>query len=122
MTLVLDPISYMMVGLMKDHRHHNTGQSIQSLDINPRSNWASSLSDHSLHVNGAQLEPANPAWFTKKEIAKILKVSDRTISNWMDSGKLEYFKPDGTVRISREMLQRFVDRYSSKPSKGLREW
>ena len=112
----------MIVGLMKDHRHHNTDQSIQSLDINPRSTSASCLSDHSLHVNGAQLEPPNPAWFTKKEIAKILKVSDRTISNWMDSGKLEYFKPDGTVRISWEMLQRFVDRYSSKPSKGLREW
>ena len=107
---------------MKDHRHHNTGQSIQSLDINPRSTISSSLSDHSLGVYAAQLEPPNPAWFTKKEIAKILKVSDRTISNWMDSGKLEYFKPDGTVRISREMLQRFVARYSSKPAKGLREW
>ena len=56
----------------------------------------------------------NELWFTKKEVAELFKVNERTLSNWMKEGKIEYFKPDGTVRISQRMIDTFTLKYTKK--------
>lgn len=48
-------------------------------------------------------------YFTTKQAAEILKVTQRTIYRYMKSGKLEYSKTaSGTIRISAPALLSFV--------------
>ena len=53
----------------------------------------------------------NLIWYTKKQIAEIMQVHERTVSNWISLKKLSFFKPDNTVRISGQMLNEFINKY-----------
>lgn len=47
-------------------------------------------------------------WLTRKETAKLLKVSYVTLHNWHKSGKLKAYKLDGSVRYKlNEVNQKF---------------
>lgn len=37
--------------------------------------------------------------YTPKEVAKVFKVSHKTVYNWCDEGKIPFIKIGGTVRI-----------------------
>ncbi|MES5849466.1 MULTISPECIES: excisionase family DNA-binding protein [unclassified Bacillus cereus group] len=48
------------------------------------------------------------AFYTIKEIATQLKVSEKTVSNWIKDGSLDSYKVGRLVRISEEHLQNFL--------------
>ncbi|PEI99644.1 excisionase [Bacillus wiedmannii] len=48
------------------------------------------------------------SFYTIKEIAIHLKVSEKTVSNWIKDGALESYKVGRLVRISEEHLQNFL--------------
>jgi excisionase family DNA binding protein len=59
--------------------------------------------------------------YTTVDLAKVCKVSLRTVIRWVDEGKLTSFRtPGGHRRVREEDLQKFLDRYqipfSIKPS------
>lgn len=43
---------------------------------------------------------------TAKEVAKILKVNERTVRRWAESGEIKSIKISGAVRIMRESLEK----------------
>ena len=45
---------------------------------------------------------------TTKEISTQLKVSDRTVRNWIEGGKLKAFKFGLQYRIKKEDFERFI--------------
>jgi len=47
-------------------------------------------------------------WYTTKEAADYLKVSQMTIFRWMKSGKLSYFKIGGSLRFTQEHLDQIA--------------
>lgn len=52
---------------------------------------------------------------TTGEVAKLLKVGPRTVSNWCDSGRLEAYRIPGRShirKISREQLEKFLTKYN----------
>ena len=49
--------------------------------------------------------------FTKKEVAKHLKVSVRTVDNWMEERAITYAKKGHVVRFSQEDIDRFLSVY-----------
>lgn len=50
-----------------------------------------------------------PILFTVQETAEILRVKERTIYNYIKSGKLDANKIGKEWKISREALQAFID-------------
>ena len=46
--------------------------------------------------------------YTLKEVEEIMKVSRRTIYNWIKENKLEVTKPGGQYRVSQEALDKFL--------------
>jgi excisionase family DNA binding protein len=52
-------------------------------------------------------------FLTKRDIATHLKVSTRTIDEWMASGVLPFVKLRGTVRFSPHLLQNIADSIST---------
>lgn len=54
-----------------------------------------------------------PAYFTKKEVARKYGVDVRTVSNWIRDG-LKAIEIGGVVRITKEALERFVNENKSK--------
>lgn len=53
------------------------------------------------------IEPNKEVYYTKKEVAKIYRVSERTITNWIYAG-LETVVIGGVVRVSKMSIERFV--------------
>ena len=53
--------------------------------------------------------------YTKKEAADYLRVSARSIENYLASGRLGYFKIGKSVRISRSALDAFLQRHFVEP-------
>lgn len=49
--------------------------------------------------------------FTKQEFASTVKVSVRTVENWMKHGIIAYIKILGVVRIPEEEITLTLDRY-----------
>lgn len=47
-------------------------------------------------------------YFTIAEVAASLKVTDRTIRNWLMSGRLKAIRVGGVIRISRKELLIFT--------------
>ena len=52
-------------------------------------------------------------WFTVKEAARYLKVSEATIFRWMKSGKLTYCKFGNATRLRRSFLDRMAETITS---------
>lgn len=48
-------------------------------------------------------------YLTIEEVTKILKVSRTTVYNWMNSGKLKFYKVGRLVRIKSEDLKKFIE-------------
>ena len=44
--------------------------------------------------------------YTTKEIAKMFKVSERTVKKWIADGDMKVVRVGGTVRISEEEINR----------------
>ena len=44
--------------------------------------------------------------YTTKEIAKMFKVSERTVKKWISDGEMKVVRVGGTVRISEEEIER----------------
>ena len=55
------------------------------------------------------------AILTKQEAAEHLRVSVRSIENYLASGRLGYFKIGKSVRISRTALDAFLQRHFVEP-------
>ena len=44
-----------------------------------------------------------------KDVAKLLEVSERTVWNWIRSGRLESVKIGGVVRVTREQINKVLN-------------
>ncbi len=49
-----------------------------------------------------------PKIYTLHEVEEILSVTQRTLYNWIDSGKLKAFKVGRTWRVTEEALHEFM--------------
>ena len=85
---------------------------IKPLEINPTAGSANETVDVDANRIGIAKKDLNLVWYTKKQIAQIMQVHERTVSNWISAGKLCYCKPDSTLRISAQMLKDFTEKYS----------
>lgn len=65
-------------------------------------------------------QSSNKAVLTTGEVASICKVAARTVSKWIDSGRLEGYRIPGSRdrRVTREALQAFI-RANGLPEGGL---
>lgn len=52
--------------------------------------------------------------YTLAEIADYLMVSNRTVWNYISSGRLKAFKLGNSYRVTKESLQEFQDRLSAE--------
>lgn len=58
-----------------------------------------------------------PEYYTIQEVAKALKITVRTLYGWNKAGKITFTKiGEGSVRISREELERFIAAGTSAPA------
>ena len=48
-------------------------------------------------------------FYTLKEVEQILKISPRTMHNYIKDGKIKAFKVGQNWKISEEDLQKFID-------------
>lgn len=48
-------------------------------------------------------------YLTIKEVTVLMKVSRTTVYNWMNSGKLIFYKVGRLVRIKSEDLKKFIE-------------
>lgn len=55
-------------------------------------------------------EQGDPVVYTIKDVARILKVDDQTVTKLVQSGELRHKKVGRQYRITREMLQEFLDK------------
>jgi excisionase family DNA binding protein len=53
---------------------------------------------------------AEPRWYTVKEVATRLRVSERTVYRWTDSGTLRHHRFGRAIRVSEEDLLTFERR------------
>ena len=53
---------------------------------------------------------ALPLLLTVTDVAKLVKVHDRTVRRWIERGELAVLRAGGRVRIEREELLRFLRR------------
>lgn len=49
-----------------------------------------------------------PVYYTVKEVSEMLKVTSRTVTNWITSGKLKSVKAGKAVRISQDAIDEFL--------------
>jgi excisionase family DNA binding protein len=49
-------------------------------------------------------------YVTVAEIAERLRVTPRTVGNWIEAGLLPAFRFGGNVRVEREELDAFIER------------
>ena len=47
--------------------------------------------------------------YTVREAAKILKITEGTMRNYLSQGKIEYIKVLGNTRITQKELERLID-------------
>ena len=61
---------------------------------------------------------SNMEFLTRKEVAKLFKVSERTIDRWINSGNLVGYKfgagKAATLRIEKSEVKNFLDRSKLK--------
>ena len=63
--------------------------------------------------------PQGENWLTTDEIAKDLKVTVKTVRNWINAGELAAIDVGGEYRINRKSYEDFINR--RKIDKGRRE-
>jgi excisionase family DNA binding protein len=60
----------------------------------------------------ASIHPLSDEVMDKSEASKLLKISTRTLDDWMQKKVVPYAKlPSGTVRFRRSQLLEFIARY-----------
>jgi excisionase family DNA binding protein len=65
------------------------------------------MAEHSLKAKKEGID--SDALLTVRQCAKLIGVSERTISNWVSSKKLPAFKIKHVIRFRREAVQAFID-------------
>lgn len=55
--------------------------------------------------------PPGRTWYTPATLAKRLSVSERTVRNWISSGKLASYKIGSVRRIDPDDVDAFLARY-----------
>lgn len=63
-----------------------------------------------LDIGGMERKP-NPSFFTERTLANFLAVSDRTVRNWIRSGKLPSYKLGTARRIDPADVEDFLARH-----------
>jgi excisionase family DNA binding protein len=64
-----------------------------------------------LDMAGMERKTTGPAFFTERTLADFLAVSDRTIRNWIRSGKLPSYKFGAARRIDPADVEDFLARH-----------
>lgn len=66
-----------------------------------------------LDIGGMERKP-NPSFFTERTLADFLAVSDRTVRNWIRSGKLPSYKFGAARRIDPTDVEDFLARHRNE--------
>lgn len=64
-----------------------------------------------LDRGGMQRKSSKPSFFTERTLADFLAVSDRTVRNWIRSGKLPSYKLGAARRIDPADVEDFLARH-----------
>ncbi len=54
-------------------------------------------------------KPSLPVYFTTEEVAQSLRVNERTVYEWLQSGQMEGVKAGKYWRVSQEAFDRFLE-------------
>lgn len=57
-------------------------------------------------------EESKPQYLSLQEMAKQLKVSERTIIRWVRSGELRAFRLGHVTRVTKEDFEKFLKKYT----------
>ncbi|MBN2116266.1 MAG: helix-turn-helix domain-containing protein [Anaerolineales bacterium] len=57
-------------------------------------------------------EESKPQYLSLQEMAKQLKVSERTIIRWVRSGELRAFRLGHVTRVTKEDFDKFLKKYT----------
>jgi excisionase family DNA binding protein len=68
-------------------------------------------SKSALDIGGMERKSTRPTFFTERTLADFLAVSDRTIRNWIRSGKLPSYKLGAARRIDPADVEDFLARH-----------
>ena len=52
--------------------------------------------------------------YTTEEVARILKITRQTVYNYINDNKLDVIKMGNTIRVPKDELNKFIDKYRSK--------
>jgi excisionase family DNA binding protein len=69
-----------------------------------------------LDIGGMERKSTSPSFFTERTLADFLAVSDRTIRNWIRSGKLPSYKLGAARRIDPADVEDFLARHRDEAS------
>jgi excisionase family DNA binding protein len=69
-----------------------------------------------LDIGGMERKSTSPSFFTERTLADFLSVSDRTIRNWIRSGKLPSYKFGAARRIDPADVEDFLARHRDEAS------
>ena len=69
-----------------------------------------------LDIGGMERKTTSPTFFTERTLAAFLAVSDRTIRNWIRSGKLPSYKLGAARRIDPADVEDFLARHRDEAS------
>lgn len=64
-----------------------------------------------LDIGGMERKASKPSFFTERTLADFLAVSDRTVRNWIKSGKLPSYKFGAARRIDPTDVEDFLARH-----------
>lgn len=64
-----------------------------------------------LDIGGMERKASKPSFFTERTLADFLAVSDRTVRNWIKSGKLPSYKFGAARRIDPNDVEDFLARH-----------
>ena len=64
-----------------------------------------------LDIGGMERKASKPSFFTERTLADFLAVSDRTVRNWIKSGKLPSYKFGAARRIDPADVEDFLARH-----------
>jgi excisionase family DNA binding protein len=64
-----------------------------------------------LDIGGLERKASKPSFFTERTLADFLAVSDRTVRNWIKSGKLPSYKFGAARRIDPTDVEDFLARH-----------
>ena len=62
--------------------------------------------------NSSQVQ--NKLLYTSEEVAKIFRVSTRTIQNWRDKGKIDFVQINHVILYSQDDVNEFIEKYHTK--------